>query len=378
MWSMSAALNRLSVFLLVIVVFYGEFLTYWLHTLSWPRLAPVTDNVTLLLLVADPQIPGLRHEPSGLLGMVRRWDCDRYLSLSYRWVLAILTPSAIVFLGDLIDEASEATSEEQASYAHRFHRIYPPTKGAEMIYLPGDNDIGGEGNKVTEERIAQFEKDYGPTIPRMVSVTPWLTLIPVSRLISNNADKNIKKTGFNLSRTPDQKVVVGLSHWPLLPKHDQLTDTVLAFNPEVIFSGHYHHGGLWRVPRIQKVTLDNQPRNESKGPLLKKPLIFHQAEDKGPIVVDTGSEQLTEVVVPAVSYRMGVPDMAFGVATISRDGAVTYANLWLPKRFSVLRLYFFSALIVCSIFILKKVVEVRRYWGRARPWWDRNDVQLQY
>ena len=61
MWSMSAALNRLSVFLLVkqsygwpftsseysslfhpslskvIVVFYGEFLTYWLHTLSWPR-----------------------------------------------------------------------------------------------------------------------------------------------------------------------------------------------------------------------------------------------------------------------------------------------------------------------------------------------------
>ena len=29
-------------------------------------------------------------------------------------MLAILTPSAIVFLGDLIDEASEATSEEQA------------------------------------------------------------------------------------------------------------------------------------------------------------------------------------------------------------------------------------------------------------------------
>ena len=32
------------------------------------------------------QIPGLRHEPSGLLGMIRRWDCDRYLSLSYRWL----------------------------------------------------------------------------------------------------------------------------------------------------------------------------------------------------------------------------------------------------------------------------------------------------
>ena len=32
----------------------------------------------------------------------------------HRWVLAVLTPSAIVFLGDLIDEASEATPEEQA------------------------------------------------------------------------------------------------------------------------------------------------------------------------------------------------------------------------------------------------------------------------
>ena len=80
-------------------------------------------------------------------------------------------------------------------------------------------------------------------------------------------------------------------------------------------------------------------------------------------MIETSSAQLTEVVVPAVSYRMGVsrrwdvkkeeitgtkkkktktrehflrscqvPDMAFGVASISRDGTVTYANLWLPKR----------------------------------------------
>jgi len=371
---MAVALNRVCLLLLVFVVLYGEFLTYWLHTLSWPKLPPVNENVTLLLLVADPQIPGQRHEPSGLLGMIRRWDCDRYLSLSYRWVLEVLTPATIVFLGDLVDEASEATPEEQASYVHRFHRIYPPAKGSEMIYLPGDNDIGGEGNKVTKARIAQFERDFGPTFPRMVSVTPWLTLVPVSRLISNNADKSIKKAGLNLSRPPDHKVLVGLSHWPILPKQDQLTDSVLALNPEVIFSAHFHHGGLWRANRIQKL----QPGTESKSPLSKKPLRFHQAEDRGPIVVDTGSEQLTEVVVPAVSYRMGVPDMAFGVATISRDGTVTYANLWLPKRFHVLRLYLFSALVVSSIFIIKKLAEIRKFWGRARPWWERNDLRLQY
>ena len=38
----------------------------------------------------------------------------------------------------------------------------------------------------------------------------------------------------------------------------------------------------------------------------------HQAEDEGPIVVDTRSERLTEVVVPAASYRMGVDDHMMG------------------------------------------------------------------
>ena len=34
-----------------------------------------------------------------------------------RWVLHVLTPSAIIFLGDLIDEASETTNtEDQARF----------------------------------------------------------------------------------------------------------------------------------------------------------------------------------------------------------------------------------------------------------------------
>ena len=39
------------------------------------------------------------------------------------------------------------------------------------------------------------------------NLKPQINLGQVSRLISNNADKNIKKTGFNLSRTSDQKVI---------------------------------------------------------------------------------------------------------------------------------------------------------------------------
>ena len=112
----------------------------------------------------------------------------------------------------------------------------------------------------------------------------------------------------------------------------------------MIFSGHYHHGGLWSAPRNPKPAADKQidkqvdeqidkqvdeqvdkqidkQATKSKEPA---PLIFHQvcncidaifnhchyhqAEDEGPILVDTRSERLTEVVVPAASYRMGVDD----------------------------------------------------------------------
>ena len=41
-------------------------------------------------LIQPDQIPGLRHEPSGLLGIIRRWDCDRYLALSFRCCLMML------------------------------------------------------------------------------------------------------------------------------------------------------------------------------------------------------------------------------------------------------------------------------------------------
>jgi len=357
--------NRLCLILLALVILYGEFLTYWLHTLSWPRIPPARDNSSLLLLIADPQIPGLRHEPSGLLGIIRRWDCDRYLALSFRWVLHVLTPSAIIFLGDLIDEASETTNpEDQASYATRFHKIYPSQPGIKTIYLPGDNDIGGDGDLVTEAKLAQFEKIFGETSPRLVPVTPWLTLIPVSRLLSSNENQlDIKKSGLTFSRSPDQEVVVALSHWPLLPKHDQLTEKVLALNPEIIFSGHYHRGGLWFAQR--------NPSASSKKESPKEPTVFRQARDRGSIVIETNSAQLTEVVVPAVSYRMGVPDMAFGVASISRDGTVTYANLWLPKRFWVLRLYMLSAVIFSSVFIFRRLTEARKYCRPARPWWQR-------
>ena len=61
-------------------VCYNEYLSYWVSHVSWPRL-PSLDTVpgaqVTMLMVADPQIVGNIHEPSGVLGSVQRWDCDR-------------------------------------------------------------------------------------------------------------------------------------------------------------------------------------------------------------------------------------------------------------------------------------------------------------
>ena len=66
--------NKLCLLVLVSTVLYNEYLSYWLSHLSWSHLS--SDQHTVLM-VADPQIVGNLHEPEGVLGWIRRVDCDR-------------------------------------------------------------------------------------------------------------------------------------------------------------------------------------------------------------------------------------------------------------------------------------------------------------
>ena len=95
-----------------------------------------------------------------LLGIITRWDSDRYrLSKTFSWAKYAYNPDVIVFLGDLMDEGSEGTDEELRGYVKRFHSIYD-TK-AIKIYVPGDNDIGGEGlDLVTPKKISRFQQNF--------------------------------------------------------------------------------------------------------------------------------------------------------------------------------------------------------------------------
>ena len=70
--------------------------------------------------------------------------------------------STAVFLGDLLDEGSEATDDEYKDYAKRFFNVFPPLSTAERIFTPGDNDVGGEGGDlITLKKLDRFRHNFG-------------------------------------------------------------------------------------------------------------------------------------------------------------------------------------------------------------------------
>lgn len=81
------------------------------------------DNCTRLLLVADPQILGETFDENGYNSLAI-FDNDRFLSSSYGNAIAHARPDAVIFLGDLMDEGSVATTEQYERYAKRFRKIF--------------------------------------------------------------------------------------------------------------------------------------------------------------------------------------------------------------------------------------------------------------
>ena len=111
-----------------------EYMAYFSYYASWPKL-PVNkvykdkiykeeseDNILKILFVADSQIQGYLNE--GIIGPITRWDSDRYLSKTFSWAMYAYDPQVVVFLGDLIDEGSEADQDDYKDYVIRFKNIY--------------------------------------------------------------------------------------------------------------------------------------------------------------------------------------------------------------------------------------------------------------
>ena len=229
MMAVRAVVNyqKLGALILAAVVLYNEYLAYYSAFSQWPDLPQATTTTTHILLVADPQIQGLQDEPAFPLGSVTRWDSDRYLAKTFGWALYYYRPDVIVFLGDLVDEGSRTTSRDlYLDYVYRFHSIYPSHSAGLMIYVGGDNDLGGEGEPVTKEKIDQF-REFFPhrTVNKLKGTASSSSDIVALNVLSQQAP-NLTAEIPEMSSSEDggdgkrKHFRIGVAHIPVLPPFD--------------------------------------------------------------------------------------------------------------------------------------------------------------
>jgi hypothetical protein len=349
---MNINVNRLCALILLGTLVYNEFLAFYLSYTGWASIPPESCS---LLFYADPQLQGYNGEPPGLLGTIQRWDSDRYLRNVYSWISYKYPYSTPVFLGDLLDEGSEATNEEYADYAKRFFSVFPPSSTREGIFTPGDNDVGGEGSDLlTLNKLNRFRKNFGPN-KLFYSPCSFLDVFPVSRL-TEHGTLNITSKIEHVTR---KKTVVVISHVPVLPLDGRFAERIMAdLNPDIIFSAHDHRGALFTGSR----TSFNKERNMQ---------FFKYKDDITPVKIQTRqsnkdggipemAETMSEIIVPTCSYRMGVQEMGVGLAVFSREGELVYSNLWVPSRFPLLYLYLASVLSILILLLLSRCIGFRK------------------
>lgn len=342
------------VFVLCVVVF-NEYICFWWAFLRWPNLAksmPAQDDDHLrVLFVADPQIIGYYNDHA-LFSPITRWDSDKYLQKSFGLAFGHVRPDAVIFLGDLFDEGSLATDDEFGDYVARFKKIFPLPRSVKTAFLPGDNDVGGEGkDRFSEEKQRRFESYFGKFVETFFTLK-FVDFIPIRFNYVEVFDMTAHEVVAKKLKAP---VRVVLNHFTMLRCHASPhiinrapVHVMNLFRSSIAFTGDIHKArhdaafisgaaeGGGAGAKIE--TCDSTPLSASKNVTR-----FHGK---------TGSWH--EIVTPTCNYRMGVSNMGFTVATFSRDGRVDVAFLWLPGRFGYLFLYLFLLIFVVVQYVYFK------------------------
>ncbi|CAI2351682.1 unnamed protein product [Caenorhabditis sp. 36 PRJEB53466] len=321
--------------ILVFVVFWNESWSFWWLSLQWPEhIDP--GRCDRILIVADPQLIGYKHEA---YGAIARWDSDRYLSIGYNYAKWRFRPNAVIFLGDLFDEGLDASDDEWHETYERFVGIYPIDHGDNVVYIAGDNDIGGESELISESRRNQFYNYFRN------NVTDLKNRFSISEtyLFENRNLKSITKASVPLAK-------VLLTHVPYLSNAYKYTD--VGLNMDLILSAHDHTTGIFEYQR-------SAPRA----------VLFTKVSDISPTYIKSIGENdpIVELQTPTCSYRMGVASMGYGALSICRlnddfrSTQVQYSVLWLPSRFAQLFLYAFAVTFSFLWIVYQKKFRSRRY-----------------
>ncbi|KAL6267379.1 hypothetical protein P5V15_000454 [Pogonomyrmex californicus] len=306
--------------IVLMTIYYNEFAVYEVQKFKWAMRE--CSECVKVLLVADPQILGERFE-NYFGSWIARWDSDRYLEKTFSKALKFSQPHVIAFLGDLMDEGHVANVEDFEKYKRRLDSIFSMPDDIMKIYLPGDNDIGGEDDHVSASIHKRFNFAY--TQPDTL-IYKTVTFFKVNRLTRTMPEA--PKDAFLNDYAERNTTNVILSHMPLLFTPGSFVQSVLKeLSPQIIFTAHEH--------KAMHISLDTATDQLSDVWILP-PYETHLYQ----LRMDVGD--IHEVQIPTCSYRMGMPHMGYGLVYIdTQEKTVDFTILWLPNRFSQLRLYIF-------------------------------------
>lgn len=234
-----------------------------------------------------------------------------------------------------MDDGSFADDNDFESYFARFTRIFQVPKNVMPVYIPGDNDIGGEGfEPVKKEKIERFKRHFGNHSSWSDRNVNFYNM----NLISREIPPPIVESNDTTRAKPTISVV--LSHYEVLSSYlsGKLLRQLSA--PVVIFSAHNH----------ESVEIMSQLKNHFDSQLSRL--------ECGKIYNITAFEEakvFLEIQVPTCSYRMGTSTVGYGQA-IFDGNQLRYTPMFFMSRFYQFLIYFifFVLLLCCNIVFYRK------------------------
>ncbi|RKP14302.1 Metallo-dependent phosphatase-like protein, partial [Piptocephalis cylindrospora] len=125
-----------------------------------------------ILVVADPQLTdAYSYGHHGVVLAVVQSLSDTYMRKAFSLLMPRLTPTSLLFLGDLFDGGREWDDTTQWEEEHaRFRHVFPPvldsgngdSEEIERIWVGGNHDYGF-GNGVDTGKRLRWERAFGPT-----------------------------------------------------------------------------------------------------------------------------------------------------------------------------------------------------------------------
>ena len=345
--------------LIVGTVLYNEFLCYWIATWWWTSIHSPNPNHLRLLFVADPQLVGFNDD--AILRPVSRLDCDRYVAKTFSYALNHVRPDVIIYMGDLLDEGSTATDEEFQTYVTRFNQVFQTYRDIPRIVIPGDNDVGGEGfDRKTVNKIKRFNQYFVPGSEQGKNTTNSIVQAKFLDFMTLNLDEHDRVIDDNyisglakLTKPKKGKFNVILNHFEMIERFE-ITPLVKEFNTNVMFTAHRHKARIYTCQDCRKpndLTAPERWRRNWQGSVT-------DIKDSEVYAIDISSTtSISEIAIPTCSYRMGVPQMGYGSATLGSDGQLLYTVLWLPSRYKYLASYI-AMLVVLAILMFGRCLSL--------------------